>query len=76
MLKPYGTIVLSEDKTYPGLITHIEAALVLVVWYKWGYDHQPFTSWLTPTEAAKHTLTEAECIQRFRALPPSYKPST
>jgi hypothetical protein len=73
MLKAYGTIVLSDDETYPGLITKIEAQLVVVVWYKWGYDHQSFIGWLTPQQAIQHTITKAECIQRFRALPPNYE---
>lgn len=75
MLKPYGTIVLSEDKTYPGLVTAIVERTVRVIWYKWGYDcPDTISDWMTHAAAEKHAITAAECIRRFRDVPPQYNP--
>jgi hypothetical protein len=60
-VKPYQTLVLSADGTYPGIVTEIAERLVRVRWYKWGYNGEVFTDWLTPEYLATMRLTPADC---------------
>src|SRR5690606_18267506 len=76
MLKPYATLLLSEDTTYPGLVTAVGEHFAEVIWYKWGYD-APDTihAAVLLAKAETQLITEAECIRRFRAVPPQYTAS-
>jgi hypothetical protein len=72
-VKPYQTLVLSADGMYPGIVTEIPERLVRVRWYKWGYDGEVFTDWLTPKYLSTMRLTAEDCEKRFGALPPEYQ---
>ncbi len=71
------SIILSEDKTYCGLVTgDNQNGIVFIRWFKWGYDSPDvYNDWAFSAYAEEHLINEAECIRRFDALPPGYTPS-
>jgi hypothetical protein len=76
MIRPYATILLSEDTTYPGLVTAVGEHFAEVTWYKWGYNSpDKIHDAVLLAKAETQIITEAECIRRFRAVPPQYTAS-
>lgn len=68
-IHPYRTLLLSEDGTYPGLVTRVDEVGISTLWYKWGFDGETFVEWMTLAQAARRLLTPADCRQRFGGLP-------
>jgi hypothetical protein len=72
-IRPAPTLVLSEDGTYPGIVTRVTETGVHVRWYKWGYEGETFTGWLTIEQLATSRLSPEDCGKRFGGLPPEYR---
>lgn len=68
----YRTLLLSEDGTYPGLVTRIDEVGISMTWYKWGFGGETFVEWMTLAQAVKRLLTPADCQKRFGGLPKDY----
>ena len=62
-------LVLSQDGTYPGRILTEDTTTSTVLWFKWGFDGETFTS----VEAcdALTRLSHRDCIKRFGGVPPT-----
>ena len=66
-------LVLSEDGTYPGIVTQMTENGVHVRWYKWGYEGETFVGWLNSEQFATLRLSPEDCRKRFGGLPPEYQ---
>jgi hypothetical protein len=69
------TLLISQDLTYPGLVTGFNReGHAVVEWYKWGYDsNDKFPDWLTVAEVPSRMISAHECQRRFKTLPPKYR---
>lgn len=72
--KPYKTLVLSDDGTYPGLVIAVTDDTARITWYKWGFDGETFEDWLMLADVTTYGLSAADCRKRFGGLPPAYQP--
>ena len=64
-------LVLSQDGTYPGCILSEDDAILTVMWFKWGFDGETFTS--IEAREALAPLSHRDCIKRFGGLPPAHR---
>ena len=62
-------LVLSQDGTYPGRILSEDSTTMTVLWFKWGFDGETFTS--VEERDALTPLSHRDCIIRFGSLPPT-----
>jgi len=72
IIQAYQTLLVSEDGTYPGLVTRVDELGISIIWYKWGFGGETFVEWMTLAQAAKRLLTAADCRKRFGGLPKDY----
>lgn len=69
----YKTLLLSEDKSYVGIVTKVKAGIAQILWYKWGYESpDTLSDWLPLSQIQRLILRPADCQKRFKALPPIY----
>jgi len=72
--RPFHSVFISEDGTYPGLCTQIDMnGMVYIRWSKWGYESPDWI--ITPTDpatAVKLQVTVAQMGRKF-GLPPGWK---
>jgi hypothetical protein len=66
---PHKTLLIAQDKTYVGLVTHVLETGVVVCWYKWGFEGETIREFMAWSDAQRQTLTHEECTQRFGGLP-------
>lgn len=72
-IQAYRTLVLSADKTYPGLVTDVADERATITWYKWGYDGETFREGMPLSQVRASLLNPDECQLRFGGLPPAYQ---